>query len=139
MSKFKVGDKVIRTGASIAFEGIIRGNEYTVQSEQNGFGCQKIVLSENGLGYDADKFELAPVGNPDDSEVGDAISPGYYQFPNGVWVRQISSYLSSNGGQAVQYIARSTRLDGNNKGEPVENLRKAIKFLEWEIERLEES
>lgn len=65
----------------------------------------------------------------------DTISPAYYQFPNAE-VKDISSYLTSNGGQALQYIARSTRLDGNNKGEPVENLKKAIQFCEFEIERL---
>lgn len=67
----------------------------------------------------------------------DAIAPEHYAFPGGVRVHQISTHLTSCGGQAVQYVARSTRLDGNNKGNPVENLRKAIKFLEWEIERLE--
>lgn len=65
------------------------------------------------------------------------ISPTYYCFPKGVEVRGISSYLTGNGAQALQYIARSTRLDGNNKGDTVENLRKAIMFLEFEIERLE--
>lgn len=64
------------------------------------------------------------------------VSPNYYLFPSGVEVRHISSYLTSNGGQALQYIARSTRLDGNNKGDQVENLRKAIMFCEFEIERL---
>ncbi len=63
-------------------------------------------------------------------------SPGYYKFPSGVEVRQISSYLTSNGGQSMQYITRSCRLDGNNKGDRVENLEKAIKFIEWEIERI---
>ena len=69
--------------------------------------------------------------------VADAISPSVYQFPNGVEVRDISAHLTSFGGQAVQYIARSTRLDGIVKGKPVEDLKKAIQLLEWEIERLE--
>lgn len=80
-----------------------------------------------------DRFELVEELEP----VADAISPSVYQFPNGVEVRDISAHLTSFGGQAVQYIARSTRLDGIVKGKPVEDLKKAIQLLEWEIERLE--
>lgn len=65
------------------------------------------------------------------------LSPNAYQFPNGVEVRHISAHLSSFGGQAVQYIARATRLDGVVKGLPVQDLKKAIQLLEWEVERLE--
>ena len=61
----------------------------------------------------------------------------YYKFPNGVSVRDISSHLTGNGAQALQYVARSCRLDGNNKGDSVADIRKAIDFLNWEIERLE--
>lgn len=69
--------------------------------------------------------------------VADAISPSVYQFPDGVEVRDISAHLTSFGGQAVQYIARATRLDGIVKGLPVQDLKKAIQLLEWEVERLE--
>lgn len=67
----------------------------------------------------------------------DAVNPNHYKFPNGVETRAISQYLTSFGGQALQYVARATRLDGQNKGDEVEDLKKAIKFIEWEIERLE--
>ncbi len=70
-------------------------------------------------------------------EASNAVSPQHYQFPGGVQVSQISGHLTSFGGQALQYIARSTRLDGQNKGDAIEDLRKAIKFAEMEIERLE--
>lgn len=63
--------------------------------------------------------------------------PAYYIFPHGVEVRDISQHLTSFGGQAVQYIARSTRLDGKNKGDRLGDLRKALDFVQWEIERLE--
>lgn len=65
-----------------------------------------------------------------------ATDPSYYKFPSGAQVREISTYLTGNGAQALQYIARSTRLDGNNKGDQVENLQKAVLFIQWEIERL---
>ena len=59
----------------------------------------------------------------------------YYKFDN-VQVIDISRHLTSNAGQALQYIARSSRLDGNNKGDTVGDLRKAIDFLHDEIGRL---
>lgn len=63
--------------------------------------------------------------------------PSYYQFPGGHEVRHISAHLSGFGSQMVQYVARSTRLDGDNKGDLVDDLKKTIMFAEWEIERLE--
>lgn len=66
----------------------------------------------------------------------DAINPQHYQFSNGAQVIDITENLTSNGGQAVQYIARATRLDGQNKGDQVEDLTKAVWFIEREIIRL---
>jgi hypothetical protein len=65
------------------------------------------------------------------------VNPSHYDFPGGVQVKDISAHLTSFGGQALQYIARSTRLDGMNTGEQVTDLQKAIRLIEWEIERLE--
>ena len=62
----------------------------------------------------------------------------YYRFPGGFEVLDISRHLTSNGGQAVQYVARSTRIDGNNKGEVVRDLEKAIDLIADEIERVKE-
>lgn len=70
-------------------------------------------------------------------EENNQLSPNVYQFPNGVEVKDISAHLTSFGGQAVQYIARATRLDGVVKGLPVQDLYKAIELLKWEAERLE--
>ena len=63
--------------------------------------------------------------------------PDYYRFPHGTQVIEIARYLTSNAGQAVQYIARSSRLDGNNKGDRIGDLRKAVNMMLDEIERLE--
>lgn len=62
----------------------------------------------------------------------------YYQFPGGFEVLDISRHLTSNGGQAVQYVARATRIDGNNKGEVVRDLEKAIDMIADEIRRVKE-
>lgn len=65
------------------------------------------------------------------------VNPSHYAFPGGVQVKDISAHLTSFGGQALQYIARSTRLDGKNKGEQITDLQKAVKLIGWEIERLQ--
>ena len=64
-------------------------------------------------------------------------SPDYYVFPGGVQVIDISRHLTSNAGQAVQYIARSSRIDGVTKGDQLPDLRKAADMIADEIARLE--
>jgi hypothetical protein len=66
----------------------------------------------------------------------DAINPKYYQFSNGVQLIDITENLNGNGAQAVQYVTRSTRLDGNNKGDVLEDLNKAKWFIDREIQRI---
>lgn len=65
-------------------------------------------------------------------------TPNHYLFPNGRQPIEISRYLSSNGGQALQYIARATRADSENvKHEDARSdIKKAIHFLVDEYERV---
>lgn len=65
-------------------------------------------------------------------------TPNHYLFPNGRQPIEISRYLSSNGGQALQYIARATRVDSENvKHEDARSdIKKAIHFLVDEYERV---
>lgn len=63
-------------------------------------------------------------------------TPEYYIFPSGTEVIDLSENLSSLGGQVVQYVARSTRIDGKNKGKRVEDLRKAMTLLQRELRRV---
>lgn len=63
--------------------------------------------------------------------------PNHYIMPDGSEVIQITRWLTSNAGQAVGYIARSSRIDGVYKLDQVEDLRKAVFLLQDEIERLE--
>lgn len=67
----------------------------------------------------------------------DNLNPNYYKFPNGAETIDISQYLSGCGSQAVQYVVRSTRIDKDLKGNPTEDLRKAIWFIEQELSRIE--
>lgn len=64
--------------------------------------------------------------------------PNHYLFPNGRQPIEIARYLSSNGGQVVQYVARSTRVDKENvKHEDARSdIRKAIHLLVDEYERV---
>jgi hypothetical protein len=68
--------------------------------------------------------------------MADPTNPDYYKFPNGAETIDITEWLSSCGGQAVQYITRATRTDGKVKGDPIEDLSKAIWFLSRERGRL---
>lgn len=136
--KYKVGDRLLmgyggRNGWE-RFEGREITVTHTGMMGEPYYGCDEI---QGGV-WEGWIVGLAPVDDPDDSkpEATD-ITPAYYAFPGGIRVHQISGHLTSFGGQALQYIARSTRLDGQNKGDTAENLRKAIRFLTLEIERIE--
>lgn len=142
MSKFKVGDKVRVTRKFNRDGGVVGSLVGTVfvitefvpghqPSHPNASGWVRGDVHDHGVWEDM--LELVV----DEVQPGPVV-PDYYAFPGGVRVHQISGHLTSFGGQAVQYIARSTRLDGQNKGDTAENLRKAIRFLELEIERVSE-
>lgn len=66
--------------------------------------------------------------------------PPHYKFSNGAESIDITENLTSNGGQAVAYLVRSTRIDGNNKAGTheglVEDLRKAEFYVKREIARI---
>ena len=63
-------------------------------------------------------------------------SPNYYVMPDGTETVAISKWLTSAGGQAVQYIVRATRADGIVKENPVEDLEKAMFWLQVELDRV---
>lgn len=138
----KVGDKVeLLDGGEWGTGGYPPpGTVVNVVSDESGY-----AKGDNGAGFlttfDGYAYSDFPIRKvePSVSKVGVsyAPTPTYYDFPGGVQVRDISAHLTSFGGQALQYVARATRLDGNNKGEAVGDLRKAIDFIGWEIERLE--
>lgn len=57
----------------------------------------------------------------------------YTNHPSGIECIQVTEHMNFNRGNAVKYIWRC-----GDKGEPVEDLRKAIWYLEREIARLEQ-
>lgn len=59
----------------------------------------------------------------------------YYAFPNGVEAEDICRYLTFNLGNVVKYVCRAGRKDATKK---IEDLEKAMDYLENEIRRAEE-
>ena len=73
----------------------------------------------------------------------DAINPSHYKagWSDDAELISVTENLTGNGAQAVQYVARSTRLDkslnksGTIDGQ-IEDLNKAVWFINREIQRL---
>lgn len=73
--------------------------------------------------------------------MSDAVNPNHYKgFSNGAEVIDIAEHLTFDAGNVVKYAARAGRLDESlNKNDlegRVEDLKKARKYLDREIERL---
>ena len=138
MTKFKVGDKVRLVGKNWASYGGFDGSGefdpdavYTVDLVNTGgdaYAGNAGLIREWGYPIDGYGVELV--------EEADPTSPSHYAFPGGAEVIDISQWLTSNAAQALQYIARSSRIDGKNKGDTVEDLRKAKVFIDFELKRL---
>lgn len=140
MTQFKVGDRV---------RYIHDGEEGTIQGEMEGTLVDVLWDDEGLVEVDAGDLELVEeppliTRNREPIEGAlyraiKAIDPDHYKFPGGAEVIDISQWLTANAAQALQYVARSSRIDGKNKGDASEDIRKAITFLEFELKRLEES
>ncbi|CAB1036779.1 hypothetical protein FRC0549_01040 [Corynebacterium diphtheriae] len=66
------------------------------------------------------------------------IHPPHYQgFSHDAEPIDIAENLTFNGGNALKYIARACRIDGEVKGDPCEDLNKAIFYLLRELNRLD--
>lgn len=70
----------------------------------------------------------------------DPVNPKHYQdMSNGAEVIDIAENMTFNGGNAIKYIARSCRMDGNIKGNPIQDLEKAAWYITREINRIKEN
>ncbi|MGO1852749.1 MAG: DUF3310 domain-containing protein [Microbacteriaceae bacterium] len=65
-----------------------------------------------------------------------AISPSHYQFRHGAQLIDLTEQQRFNPGNATKCISRSCRLDDQNKGQRLEDLRKAVWYLTREQRRL---
>lgn len=127
---FEIGDRVIDTAGDYSGLGRITG-----LPEENR---AHVVFDQYPGEVQLRHYEnLRNLSGEARKNIPDGVNPNHYKFPGGAEVKDISGHLTSFGGQALQYIARATRLDGNNKGSAIEDLKKSLKFIQWEIERLE--
>lgn len=95
-------------------------------------GVNEAVDEDEGL------IISGPLSFFDVNKTADVVNhPPHYKFSNGAEVIDITENLTFNGGNAVKYLARSTRQDGQNKGNVLEDLRKARWYIDREIERIE--
>ena len=73
-----------------------------------------------------------------EAHISDPVNPNHYQgFSNGAEVIDITENLTFNAGNAVKYLSRAGRIDGQNKGAVLEDLRKAAWYVAREIDRIE--
>lgn len=132
MGTFKVGDRV---------RFVFSGDEGTVQDLASHFGQDSALVgwADGPEWVDVELVELVKEQPNRTYYKQDAVDPDHYKFPGGAEVIHISQWLTANAAQALQYVARSSRIDGKNKGDASEDIRKAITFLKFELKRLEES
>lgn len=83
-----------------------------------------------------ENMEYTRVGN---NQEGDsklkplsAVDPDHYDFPGGVQVIDITKHLDFLRGNAVKYLCRAGR-----KGDALTDLKKALRYVEWAIEKEE--
>lgn len=133
MTQFKVGDRV---------RWIHGGEEGTVISLASILGEDSADVEWDGAGtalHFVGDLELVEEQPGPTCYEATPVDPDHYKFPGGAEVIHISQWLTANAAQALQYVARSSRIDGKNKGDASEDIRKAITFLEFELKRLDES
>lgn len=94
------------------------------------------MLEDDELG---NILSFKPEETPTPAPIMDETNPEHYQnFSYNTEVIDIAENLSYNAGNAVKYLARATRTDGQTKHEnPLTDLRKAKWYVEREIDRLE--
>lgn len=137
MTKFKVGDKVRPINGAYKW---VKGGGVVVPKygdELNWTG-EDIAVRWDGYDYgrNPNNYHYAHSKDLELVTNADPTSPSHYAFPGGAEVIDISQWLTSNAAQALQYLARSSRIDGKNKGDTVEDLRKAKVFIDFELKRL---
>ena len=137
MREFKVGDKVRPIPG--AYEWVKGGGVVVPMSKVwPRDNDEDTAVRWDGYDYGAnpDNHHYAHSRDLELVEEADPTSPSHYAFPGGAEVIDISQWLTSNAAQALQYIARSSRIDGKNKGNTVDDLLKAKVFIDFELKRL---
>lgn len=132
VSKFKVGDKVAwRNGAVKGVGEVVRSQPGTLLPGRVS------VRFQDFKGYEDSKDDL-DYHTPYEKDLDPVetwkvdVNPSHYDFPGGVQVIDITKHLDFLRGNAVKYLCRAGR-----KGDAVTDLKKALRYIEWAIEKEE--
>lgn len=121
-TKFKVGDRVHYLSVEETQGTVIHSDRYRFTVD---WGSVRGVISyEHG---DAMINLTAVVSDADPVN-----TPTHYQHPSGIEVIEITRHESFLRGNVLKYVLRAPY-----KGNELEDLKKAAKYLAWEIERVE--
>lgn len=108
-------------------KGALVPGDYWATSKASGFAlckaCYDATERDGELPIVFNKAEHDPVNHP----------KHYTNHPSGIECIQITRHMNNNRGNAMKYIWRC-----GDKGKPIQDLRKAIFYLEDEIKRLQE-
>lgn len=159
MQQFKVGDYVRLTGEGWGDgSGPEKGTVHSVKStdvdgwaeihagwhvnpDPDGLYAGTIVPTEEGLRYqalqvteDPEKVQeiISSVQDKPPQGSEDAVHPSHYKFPGGVSTIDIARHLGFLEGNVVKYVTRA-----GCKGDRLEDLLKAKRYLDWAIEDAE--
>jgi len=95
---------------------------------------------ERAYDYDVDEYSAWKNTLLCKDDLREETKPNYYTWHSKVSCKEVSQEFMSNLGQAIQYIWRSNVLQttkGQSTEEVIADLNKAIDFVRFEIERLE--
>jgi len=104
------------------------GKVYCKKHESYRCGCEGIPLAEiaaNNM-YGILNKEVEPLE-------GNINKPSYYNWIPGIECKEVTRHFNYNKGCAIKYIWRAGR-----KANEIEDLKKAINYLQDEIKRVEE-
>lgn len=121
-------------------ELVVEGEVYALYKCDNGEWCYNIK-SHQGIFNDISQGDIIEkVEKPIDKD--DRVEhPSYYQLKGGIEVMDIVKYMDFCLGNSIKYILRSSKkgeMGMSQKEKTIEDLKKAIYYLNEEIELLKE-
>ncbi|MER6382070.1 DUF3310 domain-containing protein [Streptomyces sp. NPDC001118] len=131
---FEVGQIVVVSKPGTVYTKQFQGERVVITNYFKGDPFPYEVAFKNGhtLGFSGE--ELSPLGGEEMSS--DPVNrPSHYTWlPNGIEVIDITQHFNFNVGNALKYLMRAGR-----KGDAAEDLKKAARYIEYEINRMETS
>lgn len=105
------------------------------QAPHNTLGARASNTSAERRTFDTPNLRLPETRSSNDQPIAaeDAINPSHYRkHPSGIECIEVTRHLNFNIGNAIKYLWRY-----QDKGDAIENLKKAQWYIDDEIRRLE--